>query len=272
MASKRRYKIGIHSAYDDVFDQTRIISDILNSGNKPPDAYTTLWDMKNMECVVLELEGSPADEGKLLKGEYFRNKSKMLAVIPSLRLQLIAVDEKFASLQKQRADEGFEPMEQMPVELEYEKLRDEARLDVRTEELEFIKQRIESYVEVEDTALTDMILAYGLKQRGKLEGGILVMIDGQRVTRTVEGILIINEPKSKYHGMAVSDYRQLANKWKAALRDVYYLKQKQYEKDIADGKLVTMPVISTNKVDRSSLPGWPADVKNYLEKKHEKVK
>jgi hypothetical protein len=96
---------------------------------------------------------------------------------------------------------------------------------------------------------------------------VLKEIDGQIITQTEEGLLIINDPRSPYSGLSVFEYY--------ALCKVYYSQQKQKERDKLkqvqeqcrlEGKTVPnhLGVQAPHKVSRSSLPKFPAGVKNWL--------
>lgn len=255
MASKRRYKIGLHPVYDKRFDRFRINSQIINSGNTFPSVSMIIWD-----------KGAIALELKKLQDE----------VIPSIANRLRNIDNEFARYQKMRVAQGYSQPTQMTIENYENKMVLEAQYDVCLEEAEDLEKKLESYLQAEQREADTHMLEWGLNEVSKLHGlqasdptmtDCLKSIDGQKVEFTADGVLIINDEKSPYSGMAVSDYREMAKEWRANQRRKEMEKFKLLQQSYAEQGLVapsTPHASAPRKVARGPLPKWPDKVRNYL--------
>jgi hypothetical protein len=246
MGSKRRYKIGIHKTYDDCFDRFRLDSQILNSGSAAPgDIFKIIdWSKDSLKSLLLELKGN--EEGYFYKPD---SQIHQLASIPAIENKLTEIDEEFKRYQQMKVNEGHALPEQMPLELMEQKLKAEAKLDVYSEELEQIQKMLEKCDKKEQEASNKNFLNRKRLGCGKLRCGILISVDGQHVS-TLNDVLIIDDDKSPYDGMATSDYFTHICKAHAKAHI-------QLLKDMRAGKIPYRP----NK--RPPLPAWPEGCVNH---------
>jgi hypothetical protein len=113
-----------------------------------------------------------------------------------------------------------------------------------------------------------MVLRYGLMGVGKMRDGILNVIDGQKCGQTIDGTIIIEDARSPYNGMAVSDYRELIKSWFEHKREIEKNKLRQMQREARENGRIAptqLPSQAPHKVSRESLPKWPEGVRNHLE-------
>jgi len=271
--SKRRYPTGDQPAYDRKYLRLKNNSQILGpgpSGLGVGSVHNILFDAGNLEAVKIELIGE--DE----EGNYKRKGVDYVAKIPAIKLEIKEFKKRWRSKQMQAINEGLEvPSEdQMPENMLEEKLILEARLDIYTEELAKIQERLDSLANTEQDKDDQAVLRYGCICTGQLRDGVLVEIDGQIVEK-VRGVMIIRDSRSPFNGMSVPDFRQLAADWQEdmKIRDAETLKAMQEE---AKKKGEEIPRFYTSfsggrKVPRNLLPKWPEGVTNHLETIPEEV-
>lgn len=242
---------------DDAKDHGLVNSLLLNGGNLG-GLSQPMNDRKYLTGMKLEMLGDR-------QGQYLRNGSQTMSVIPALINKINEIDTRIADHKMQQERQGFP--ETIPKDLSSEMSKLLGLLDVRLLELRDIDKRLKIFDDQKQAADDSMVLAYGLRMMGKLRGGTLAEIDGQTVGRTADGVLIINDLRSQYNGMSVLDFRQMAAKWQDERRQADKEKllelQEEYKKKgwLAPSQL---PVTGHKKVARATLPGWPAGAVNYL--------
>jgi len=256
MASRRRYPITDKTrAYHDTFDRERIESDILNSGDKKPNIHTLfLGDRRTLLSLELELEGKDSTEGYTDEQGNVR-----LGAIPSLRVRLEEVERDWNNHRQLSINAGRPAPKDWPPELLERKLKLEARLDVREEELQVVQKWLKGMEDRKESERTGEVLKYGLRGTAQLNGGKIVTLDGQRVSETPEGVFYIDEPSSKYDGMSTVTYFGLvkeADRWRRE-------KLKQMREEAAKDGSRNKPIPSNL---RGPLPDWPKDAVNYKNK------
>ena len=253
---KRRYqdpsKPG-YKTYKDVFDKAVMESNILNSDSRP-SISTILWTKKNTENTILELETN---------------------TIPKRREDLQAVEDKFASYQKNRKRQGFDSTTEWPPKLLEERCRAEARIDVACRELEYLKEKLDKFfTQPEQNVEESRILQYGPLGQARLRDGVLCEIDGQTVEPYLvdvgnekEEMLLITSPSSPYRGLSIPDYRKyVMGPYSKARKLNLYNMEKQKAKEIAETGFSKIQVsFGVKKIHPSSLPAWPDGIPNYLD-------
>jgi hypothetical protein len=197
--SRRRYKIGKFPVYDKKFDREKSES-FLNPRNVFFDIKFAFGSSPATASMVLEWEGETQGEHK---GEYPApdgwQKSKILIAQEALD----AVDAKWKATKAQAKRCGRPIPKEMPADLVNERLKAEAVLDIRQEELDFLKKKLGEWETKETKQKASMILRYG--PRGSAKGEPPREIDGQDVVQR-DGKLVINCFESPYHNMELPDY------------------------------------------------------------------
>jgi hypothetical protein len=257
--SQRRYKAGLNKIYDDAYDRLRLNSELLNGGSMMPNIHTTFFDKEGLLGAKLELEGN--EEGKYLRSGEYR-----MASIPMVEDKLQTIEERFEIHKEQMREQGYRVSDSYPKQLNDERLLTEAKLDVLKEELDEINRRLETYIDKEEAKSAGMVLVHGLQCFGKLRDGKLESIDGQNV-KNIVGVMVICDDRSPYNGLSVTDYRELANKWRLQRKEAE--KQKlirlQDEARLKGERIPTqLPARSPYKIAKDSLPPFPENAKNYL--------
>jgi len=227
------------------------------------------FDGGYIKGLILELEGSQGPEVKEKeKGKYFSGNTWRIAVIPYLEEELKKIEKRFEEYKKERVRQGYEAPEKMPPEMEAEYLKLSARLSVKKEELKYLKEELKKLQKPKDNTENKNVLKFGLRCSGQLQGGILKMIDGQNCD-FVDGVLCIVDHRSPYNGMAVSDYRKLAAKWRVEKHEEEIKKLVRLQKEARErGEPVplTLPV-GVEEVPKEELPEWPEWAENHFRTK-----
>lgn len=236
MAQHRRYKyIGKNPIYDSEFNRARIASKILNAGSIRPGLDTPFFDKGNCIGYLAELLGDD-------KGLYIRNGEIQMADIPNLKNRIKKIEQEFKNYQQNQINHGYDKPEQMPAEMEAEKFRLEARVDVMLEEVDFLQERLTKYEEEVEKSDLSKMLTNGPHGNGRLSGGILAEIDGQKI-KVVKGNLVIQDENSPYNGIAVIDYRKLiCEPWAELTNNLsrfkYNLTQEMLGKGVKNSQLI----------------------------------
>lgn len=269
----RRYTKGKHPVYDQVFAFNKQDSLILNPERRANDHYWSWLQTDDMASVQKALRVWKGDEN----GEYFKDGIPYGAVIPLLRREIADLRDKVNDTKQRLQNEGFPP-DQVAKHLQpdHEKLLEkEAAMDVARNEvvqivqwIDDIKKKQEKQREIRE------VLPYGPRRSRSLKDGVLSEIDGQRVSK-INGVLLIDDPKSPYDGMSIDDYHKLAEAWSKQRRQAERNKLKAMQ-DEARKKGEILPRQATpggiRKVKRQNLPPWPDGVVNHKEKTKQKVK
>lgn len=252
---KRRYKdvrLPEHPIYNDFFDKALKDSRVFNKDGF--SAITTIfWDRTAIETEI-----------KILQE----------ASVPELRKQVQECESRFESYCQQREAAGYDRPTTWPPHLLKGRCQAEARLDVSLREIEFLQSKLATmFVEPERKRSDEKVLAFGPLGSGKLREGVLAELDGQRC-QLIDGVLIITEESSPYHGMRVRDYREFIVKPYCDARTkklnelVAQRKAQIRERGASSITIRTGP----RKVDKANLPPWPEGVRNYLLPQEESTK
>jgi len=252
----KRYKRGEHKIFDDAYDRYASSSEILN-----PSAIahigSFIWDKDNIQIELIRLLGS--DEKGLYKSY---DNLTMKGEIPLLQEKLDRLEVQFNEMNLKREMQGKLVLENYPPDMLNEKLQLEARLDICLSEKQLLEQRLKDGAVLKEQTRKSTMLQYGLRcQMSRNE------IDGQR-TGMLDNKLIIVDSASPYHGMAVTDYRQLSEKWLQMRRQANNEKLLKIQNE-AMAKGLPVPSMlkasSLKTIDKRSLPQFPKEYKNYLE-------
>ncbi len=251
----RRYTIGEHRAYDNRYNSAKLNSKILSGGNRPAgDIYSAnLGDAQVLKSLKIELVGTT------MRGTYWKEERKK---------QLLTLDQLPGSLtdpfyftgdghtQKKGYIPGLlEKLENIDVEVQRrrdahlltgrpggggmmgfssEKYRTEAELDIHLEELKEVEMRLARFAKRKRVRESKDMLTKGPTGQGRLRESVLILLAGQRVSMIEDDgkKLVINEPKSIYHGMSTQDYfSQVSAPWTKA-RNYIRRKKQELEKEL----------------------------------------
>jgi len=258
---KKRYPD--NKVYNDFYCKFQVESSILNSGSETiPSAYTILWDKQNLEAELRRIVGDK-------KGLYAQGRESYIAFIPSVEMRLQEIADGFKGYCRQKINQGHEKPTEWPKELLTEKLQNEARLDVLQGEKEKIEKRLKQLNDVVTKVDDSKVLQFGLicsgsfhsigtpryaPERAKAE------LDGQYLTMVPEGFLIIDDPRSPYHLMKVSDYHRVAKQWvkdrMQADKEKLLIMQAKAKENYEPLPQSTGLNLS-GKIDKKDLPKWP---------------
>jgi hypothetical protein len=185
-----------YPVYNDHFCRFKVESIVLNSAAQ---------DMRSIHTVFLN-KFSIEDEIKLTENRIEKNKQERETL-----------KEQFVSYCKNLKNTGHKVPDDWPPDLLEKRLKLEAKGDIYFLELEYLEKKLSEIQEKDKEVKNKSILSFGLRGMGKLEDGVLVSIDGMKVSRTEDDVLIIDEddPKAKdYTGYPVSEYYKLCTEYK----------------------------------------------------------
>jgi len=248
MKTRRRYKWDLHLQYDAVYESALKQSEVLSG----VDDYhnLTLWTKQSLEWKKQTLVG---DDNGL--------HDHLPALIPALKEKLKVLSHDFDLYQTRCRKEGRPTPEEPAKDQLKEKYRAEALVDIYLEELDKINKMIDEYVEKAEVVSNTNMLKDGPKGIGKLTGGVLVELDGQKCTMGRDGYPYIDEPTSRYDGMATADYYTLiVRPWRIATAKA----AQETERKIANKEL-DANTVSQGKLRGTNVPWppFPENCKNY---------
>jgi hypothetical protein len=262
---KKRYdvKSKFHSIYNEYYCQYTVESTILNSG-----AYTVFWDRNGLNGALVQLIGND-------KGQYISTGGTVLqAFVPVVVEQLKVVEQKFKDYCRQKVNSGYSEPTEYPPELLDMKLKLEAKYDILSAEVEMIQKKLREFKDMEAKEDDSRVLQYGLQRSGKFWGSrapspelinVLHDLDGQLISMH-DGFLIIDDERSPYDGMKVSDYHTLAKQWvqdRLRANNENLNRLQAQAKETGRTVPLSLPVEGPKKVSRASLPAWPEGVVNH---------
>lgn len=261
----RRYPVGKYPDYDFALKQALQNSPILNSSNASKINNSYLTD--HPETGLLELEGDPNSDHYVKIGNEWRKGR-----IPKAKEDLKEVHQRFQNWQKEQVRSGkcLKPPTDWPESLLTLRLSKEGILDALIEEANTLKRKIKAREDAKEQKRLKAVLKDG--PLGKTENGL---IDGQKISHSADGVPFINEPTSKYKGMPIYFYKQMAEKWQKdigvdndslfAERDELYIKARQEAYKQGENPPTTKQAIQKmrreklSKISPKDFPDWPAD-------------
>lgn len=274
---KKRYepKHPYHDIYNDYLCKFLRDSVILNTGREEiANENTVILDTPNTKLELLRRIGNQF-------GLYQRGGGELVADIPYNKSKLNEVEERWKAWKRQKLNEGKDEPTEYPKHLLEAKLKLEAKLDTLEREVEVLTKKLTEIREADESKTDGEVLEYGLLGNGKFWGSqaptldlmnVLRFIDGQKISQTKDGLLIINDERSIYSGMSVANYRNLCNIWRDTQKKKAREKLKVLQvKAREEGGLIPSHLAARApfKISKNSLPDWPEGVRNYLEEPEE---
>lgn len=273
----RRYKKGTFPAYDMEYNRLATRSQILNTDNERLDLKNAFASGGISECKssLLQLVGNN-------DGKYKEGRAWYVALIPAAKSTLEEVYKDFKRWQKKQVSDGQSlkaPKEWPPAMLE-ERLKAEARLDVRRREKDLLEYKIEELKAKQgklennkpvlpNGPVCDFNVRYVGPHRQK---ELLDSVDGQDISYHKSGVPYINDERSPYHLMPVATYRKMSKQWMKENRirrmDLVERRNEYEQKMTEEGKADQMPpMFSVSKFesmlkrngDWPESPEWPED-------------
>lgn len=257
----RRYQIftdkeNKYEIYQTAYDRLKMESQFLNPSSMPSVYSINIdRDRKGIESILRQLKG---DE----RGLFFQPDATepKWSYLKKAEERIKGINEEFKRLKQQKINEGRRPPKEMPAELQEQLLRGQAELDITLEEIEFLQKKLSNFVVSDQKELDDECLRRGPQGSGKLIGGLLVELDGQKVLPDDQGILRICDKRSPYNGLPTSDYfehvvrpwHKIESKWRG--EQTRLIRQaRAIERDGGDPRHAPLP-------KRPPYPEWPANV------------
>ena len=291
--STRRYKTGQHPEYDNAYTDLRNKSPILNSAVRS-QSMTEAGALQSKDACryqKLRITGQDQNDGYYFDRYY---ESWKMGLLAAAELHLHQLNQRFETWAQRQVAEGkmIERPTEMPDDMDAERLRLEAQVDVHKAEIAAIDKTIKEFEEQEKKASPSMLQSGPAGRIDNLEQealdamakhGRVPMADGQRIS--FKGITpFIDEPDSPYHRMPVATYRQMANQWRNQWKKQV---ESQYEKDDVhggyrhkeSGEIITGMMFASRKkpggsgrqkVPREHWPEWPEGAKTVDELHEEK--
>lgn len=258
-ATFRRYPAGEKPEYDREYLRQRADSHILNRGNRSiwHPSYSSLPEIEGKLYQYLgDKDGEVENRGSI------GNIPKQ-AIIPAIKSQLNEIDRRIKNFQEKQAADGKEKT--VPKKLQVEKFRQEALLDVCGAEVEWLEKKKKELESKRDDKTRSRMLKYG--PICSQSGSPAKEIDGQKVSLIdISGntVPIIDDSRSPYDGMKLSDYRKMASDWmqQRKKRRAKLVAQRD-EEILTFGKSDISIPMAQRTVSRENLPAWPDGAKNF---------
>jgi hypothetical protein len=250
--------------YRDYFCQLKVDSGILNAGgNTNISVHSIMWDRTNIERELLIRQGNEKN------GLYSDTGETCTAELPYAKYKLAFIEGKFNEYQKRQMNRGFEEPTEYPKELLDLKMKWPAKLDIIKLEIEKLEKTLKELDSVKEVKDDTLVLCYGLRCNGSFHGIgssyyrpdiARAVLDGQYLTLTKDDILIIDDKRSPYDQMKVSDYRKMSKQWLKEREEKEQVRFKKLQASCRERGITvpSMPLVtSMKKVSKESLPKWP---------------
>lgn len=251
----RRYTAGDNKFYDDIYNRKRMDSHILNSGNRGLYNGIDTAGEQNMRATLYEYIG---DEKGVMQDREGYNEP---ALIPALKQQLHGVYLKWEKYKKNRVKKGFKEPAEWPRELENERFRFEALVDIAEAEADWLRRHVQEIEKERSNEDARNVLKHG--PECSCIGDPAREIDGQKVGHSGR-VLIIDDKRSPYDGISLADYREMGKAWMKERSKKATEQRKAREEEIQKtGKSDIIVINNLRSVPKASLPPWPEGVKNY---------
>ena len=272
----RRYKKGLFPAYDQEYNRLASRSNILGDSDRN-DFKNAFSDSGIGECEssLLQLVGN--DDNK-----YKEEKTWYTALIPAAKENLQEVYKDFKRWQKKQVSDGqsIQLPKEWPSEMLTERLKAEARLDVRRKEKDLLEHRIQKLKEEQGKTEADKqmlpdgpICDFDKRYTGKFRRTEkLDSVDGQNISYSTEGVPYIDDEDSPYHQMPIATYRQMSKQWmkQHRIRKIDLAKRRnEYKQEMTEkGRADELPTMfSASKFESMlkrngewpEMPDWPED-------------
>ena len=290
--SQRRYKTGEHPVYDQAYTDLRNKSPILNASVRSQSMTEAgvLQSKSHAQYQRLRITGEAEQDG------YYYDKyydSWRMGLLAAAELHLHQLNQRFETWATRQVAEGkaLQKPGQMPDDMQEERLRLEAQVDVHKAEIAAIDKTIQQFEEQEKKASPSMLQSGPAGRIANLEQeaidsmakhGRKPYADGQRVS--FKGIVpFIDEPESPYNRMPIATYRKMSNEWKKRWKKAV---EQEYEKLDEGGyrhketdEIITGMMFASKKkpggrgrqkVPRDKWPSWPEGAKTVDELHDEK--
>ena len=211
----RRYPKGTFPDYDKAYQNGGKGSSVLNDSKRSGDIknFGSMSGESGLQGTIYELEGIPGYDF------YKRGGAQFKALIPSAKENLRDAHKDFKIWGKEEVKKGnaLAPPEIWPSNLLAQRLKLEAKLDIRRRELDKAEGKLTKLEDPQESDHAQNMLRYGPMLRNEGGGGStydppLQAMDGQTVSRK-NGLPYINEEASPYHLMPVFFYKKMAQKW-----------------------------------------------------------
>lgn len=203
-APRRRYKIGENPEYDSTFDWLKSHSAIFNPANVSYEAAWIADAIQTKDGIKIILATWKGDES----GHFIKNKILYNSFIKEAENALEEINQRFKIHKQKMINEGRKSPSKMPPDLKKDRLRAEAKFDVIQSEIAHLERKLSIFQESESEKTEKAVLKGGPQGHGKIQGGILVEIDGQRIVKDPKGVLRMKDHRSPYNGMTASDYTE----------------------------------------------------------------
>jgi len=212
----RKMKQGQEPLYDNYYKIFRNGSWVLNESirQKSPKFAGRLQDLQDTTAYLRDIDEE---------------------LMPDALKELAKVEKQIENYYQERINQGFHVnKDEMPSCCNGQYLKALAIIDVLNEERHEVNILVEVYSKETAKKREYPLLTFGLREAGKLMGGVLAYIDGQKVSVNNAGILIIDDEASPYDGLAVSDYREFAKAWVAKEQHKIELAREAYRKEVKE--------------------------------------
>jgi len=265
MSTKRRYKIGTEPTYDHWYDRAMKGSVLFNDTGSIK--YGFAQDQNSpakVKSLLAQWEGDGRNPDR--PDHYYvpgRDGGYKPSILANYKQKLEDLKAQWNIRNAEREKKGQELLAAEPKDIKAKRVYYEAIYDVACAEAAYLKKRLKELEESKREEKKRYMFRGGLRQSSLQRKGVLESIDGQTVgtAPTDKRVLIIDDPDSPYDGMAVKDYRRMADIW---LDDFQQKRQSEREREEREG--IPQPQSQARgPVRNDELPAWPDGVKNYKE-------
>ncbi len=181
----RRYELfrdkeNKYQVYNQAYDGLKMNSQILHPSKIASVHSLNFADRGGLEACLRTWKGQESKEGECF---YPDSGEWRPSYLKAANERIKDIEKEFAQLKQKTINEGKRPPETMPKELQERLFQAEATLDIVKEEIEFLEKRLAGFEKEENKKSDGAVLQYGPQGIGKIRGGILVEVDGEKVNK-----------------------------------------------------------------------------------------
>lgn len=258
MAGRRRYKVGDHPNYDKMFDVRSFESPVLNpkaTSVMNAGIVGSMNSRQGLESLLVEWKGDK-------NGHFQANGQQCPSKLKQAEDAIQKIQNDFAVSKQAQINSGKRPDKQMPADMLRKLHEFEALVDIRISEVSALEKALANSKDSDDKQSDRNVLARGPIGSGRMSGGILVVVDGQQVSKSADGQLFIDCKASPYHGMLTADYFDYVVKPWCGKRDQL---RNEMREQCLENQRNGLPPGQVAFDAMPPIPPWPEQVKKLKE-------
>jgi len=224
-----------YTPYHDTYFKTKLESRILNEDANTLDSGHIFWNRENIQKELASLVGDS-------DGHSYKDGEALIARIPYLQKELEYIEKTHEVNCNAQEAMGKSRPEKWDRQLFVKKMQTLAKYDVALEEKNHLEKLLEKYSAADVVVESSRVLKSGPVGSGIMKDGVLSELDGMRVSKLKDS-LIIDDPRApQFDGFKTSDYLTYIVKPFIQAKELKFAEQKKQGKHTTDKPLTASGV------------------------------